>query len=262
MNLLDKYGEWACVVGAAQGLGFAFANDLAKRGFNLILIDIDIQKLDQACTLMQSKYNSKTSRLHLDLEQRGSASIIADEIKKRDCRLMVYNAAFGPVKPFIYNSTSELNRYIAVNIDTQLHLIYQFINLGITKPAGIMMISSLAGFRGTQYVIPYAATKAFIWNMAEGLHYEFENTGLDISVCIAGATDTPNFRSTNPKKSYFSPKARDPHLVAEESLNKFGKQLFIVPGLENKISHFLLNRILPRRIASRMHNYVMRKMYG
>jgi len=260
--LRDKYGAWACVVGSAQGLGLAFAENLAKRGFSLILIDIDQQRLDETCTLLKSKYQSETSSLHLDLEDQSTATVIADEMKKYQCRFMVYNAAFGPVKPFLVNSAEELHRYIAVNVETQLHIIHQFIKQGVSKPAGIMMISSLAGFRGTQYVIPYAATKAFIWNMAEGLHYEFKNTALDVSVCVAGATDTPNFRSTNPRVSFLSPMARNPHLVAEESLRRFGKQLFIVPGFGNKFAHFLLNRILPRSIASKLHNYTMCKMYG
>ena len=146
-------------------------------------------------------------------------------------------------------------------MNTQIHLIHQFIKNVNDRAAGVLMVSSLAGWRGTQLVIPYAATKAFIWNMAEGLHYEFKNSNLDISVCCPGPTDTPGFQSTNPRLTFFSPKPRNPELVAKETLKKFGKKLFIIPGPSNKISHFILNRILPRKIASGIHNAAMKKIY-
>lgn len=261
MRLKDKYGSWACVAGAGEGLGKAFSEGLAKRGFNLILIDHKKDLLDSTNTFLESNYQIEAISLHLDLNDKRSIKTVVETIEKQQCRFLVYNAAYGPVKPFLSNTSEEIDRYMNVNIGTQIHLIHQFVKKYIELSAGVLFVSSLAGFRGTQLVIPYAATKAFIWNMAEGLHYEFKHSGIDFSVCVAGATDTPNFRSTNPKKTFFTPKARDPQLVAEEALNKFGKKLFILPGTANKISHFILNRILPRRMASSIHNTTMKKMY-
>jgi short-subunit dehydrogenase len=262
MKLMDKYGAWACVAGAGEGLGEAFAEGMAKRGFNLILIDYKIDLLDQIKDNFESNYQIEVINLHLDLKEKSSIKVIMEKIKNHKCRFLIYNAAYGPVKPFLSNTSDELDRYLDVNIGTQLHLIHPFVKNFQKEAMGILMISSLAGFRGTQFVIPYAATKAFIWNMAEGLYYEFKNTKLDITVCVAGATDTPNFRSTNPTASFFTPKAREPHLVAEEALQKFGKKLFVIPGTANRITHFLLNRLLPRKFASTLHNFTMRKMYG
>ncbi|MDZ7605865.1 MAG: SDR family NAD(P)-dependent oxidoreductase [Cyclobacteriaceae bacterium] len=126
---------------------------------------------------------------------------------------------------------------------------------------GILLVSSLAGFRGTQLVIPYAATKAFIWNLAEGLHYEFKDKGLDISVLCPGTVDTPGFRATEAKTTFFTPKPMSPLSVAEIAVAKFGRQLFIVPGLSNKFAHFLLQRVLPRKLSSKIHNDAMGGLY-
>lgn len=261
MRLKDKYGSWACVAGAGEGLGKAFSEGLAKRGFNLILIDLKLDLLDSTKAYLESSYQIEAICLHLDLNEKSSIIPIREVIVKQDCRFMVYNAAYGPVKPFLSNTSEEIDRYLNVNIGTQIHLIHQFVNIFKTQSAGILMVSSLAGFRGTQFVIPYAATKAFIWNMAEGLHHEFKDTDIDFSVCVPGATNTPNFRSTNPKKNSLGSKSQDPASVAEEALNKFGKKIFIIPGALNKISHFILNRLLPRRMASSIHNTTMKKMY-
>jgi short-subunit dehydrogenase len=262
MRLKEKYGPWACVAGAGEGLGKAFSEGLAKRGFNLILIDHKVDLLDSLKISLESSYQVEVICLHLDLAEKNSVETILETINNQQCRLLIYNAAYGPVKPFLSNTSAEIDRYLNVNIVTQLHLIHQFINSFQAQSAGVLMVSSLAGFRGTQFVIPYAATKSFIWNMAEGLHYEFKKTNLDFSVCVPGATDTPNFRSTNPRKNLFAPTSQNPSLVAEEALNQFGKKLFIIPGTSNKISHFVLNRLLPRRIASGIHNATMKKMYG
>ena len=175
---------------------------------------------------------------------------------------MVYNASYGPVKPFLANTPDELDLYINVNMTAPLHLSHRFAQLNKNNQAGLLLLSSLAGFRGTQLAIPYAAAKAFTWNLAEGLFYEFKNTLIDFSVCCPGPTDTPNYRSTQPRKTFVTPKSMKPEIVAEEALNGFGKKLFIIPGTFNKIAHFILNHVLPRKIASAIHNSAMKKMYG
>ena len=178
MNSLDKYGNWACVAGAGEGLGKAFARALAQRGFKLILIDVKEELIGK----LKSEFHEDAIFILADLGDGDSVELIMSSIIKTRCRFLIYNAAYGPVKPFLSNSTAEIDRYLDVNIRTQLHLIFRFVELYKEQKAGVLMISSLAGFRGTRFVIPYAATKAFIWNMAEGLHYELQGTNLDFSV--------------------------------------------------------------------------------
>lgn len=262
MSLRDKYGNWACVAGAAEGLGEAFSIGLARRGFNLILIDKDEDKLDEVNQQLQRNYKIKIRTLTLDLSDRKSLDVISNLLENKKCRFIVYNAAYGPVKPFLSNTSQELDLYLNVNMETPLHLAHRFAQLNQKNQAGLLFLSSLAGFRGTQFVVPYAATKAFTWNLAEGLHYEFKDTLMDFCVCCPGPVDTPNYRSTKPHNTFVTPKSMKPELVAEEALNKFGKKLFIIPGISNKIVHFILNSILPRKIASAIHNSAMKKMYS
>lgn len=261
MSMKDKYGLWACVLGAAEGLGASFSTELARQGFHLITVDINKSELSKTCKRIRRNYQVETAELVLDLSDKRSAISIMEKIKELDCRFMIYNAAYGPVKPFLSNTPVELDLYQSINTTTTLRLVHQFIELHQNRPAGILLLSSLAGFRGTQFVVPYAATKAFLWNLAEGLYYEFRGKKLDISVCVAGATATPNFIATQPKKGLFSPKPMPPDQVAIEALKYFGKRLFIVPGLSNKFAHFLLNRVLPRSWASTIHNNTMKNMY-
>jgi len=261
MNLKGKYGQWACVAGAGEGLGLAFADALAKRGFNLIIIDKNQDLLDTAKASLESAYQIESVTLCHDLNDKESINPIMEAILKNQCCFLIYNAAFGPVKPFLSNTENELDLYLNVNVGTMLHIVHRFINLNERKQSGLLLLSSLAGFRGTQFVIPYAATKAFAWNFAEGLYYEFKDSLFDISVCCPGPIDTPNYISTNPRKTFLTPKSMSPKAVANEALDSFGKKLFIVPGFANKLAHFILNRVLPRKVASGIHNLAMKKIY-
>jgi len=257
-----KYGEWACVVGAAEGLGAAFANSLAKRGMNLILVDKKKDELASTASQIRETFHIETLEVIEDLSEQNAADAIMKSISELDCRFLVYNAAYGPVMPFLSNSEADLDLYLSVNNRTLLMLVYKFIKRSISSRMGILLISSLAGLRGTRLVVPYAATKAFIWNLAEGLHYEYKDKNLDISVVCAGMVDTPNFRATGPKMTFLTPEPMSPDFVSEKALDKFGRRLFIVPGLANKIAVFLFERILPRKIASKIHNDTMAKLYS
>lgn len=257
----NKYGNWACVLGSAEGLGAAFSRQLAKKGYRLILIDKNPETLNKTTLSIRNEFNTEIIEVIADLNVKQSLDNIISVLAEKQCRFMIYNAAYGPVKPFLGNTESELNTYINVNVSSTLHLVYQFIKLNQKKITGIMLLSSLAGFRGTRFVVPYAATKAFLWNFGEGLHYEFKDKNLDVSICCPGTTDTPGFQSTKPKLMPFAPKPMDPDVVAKEALKYFGKRLFIIPGTGNKLTHLILNKILPRRWASSIHNNAMKKMY-
>jgi len=257
-----KYGDWVCVIGAAEGLGRAFASELAKQNYQLLLIDKDQTKLAETETFLRNTFGVRVDALLLDLNAQNSVALVLEAINNNQIRLLVYNAAYGPVKPFLANTAKELDLYVNVNISFMIHLIQSLIKSNQEQPIGILLLSSLAGWRGTRFVVPYAASKAFIWNFAEGLHYEFRGKKVDISVCVAGATDTPNFRSTRPRMHWLMPKPMDPQKVAYKSIKNLGKQLFIFPSAGIMLIHFLLNRVLPRSWASSIHNNAMQRMYG
>ena len=256
----ERYGVWASVIGGAEGLGKAFAENLASRGFNLLLIDKKLEELTETTGEISSKFKVEVQKLHLDVNSEGSADIIMESFRTHKCRFFVYNASYGPVRPFLSNSAEQLDSYFNVNIRTTVSLVHQFIDYWQGDNKGILLLSSLAGFRGTQLVIPYAASKAYLWNFSEGLYYEFKNE-LDISVCCPGTTDTPGYMSTNPGTTPGAGKPMKPEKVAGEALNKFGKKLFIIPGFRNKLIHFLFNRVFPHSFSSKVHNDGMVRIY-
>jgi len=262
-NLRGKYGDWAMVAGAAKGLGETFCTALASHGFNLVMID----KPDVSQKLLSDKliadYGIRTIILQADLYEKGSVEVIMKSIQEVDCRLMIYNAAFRYIKEFTEHTADELDIYLNVNINSQIKLIHAFSKYLMIKKqkGGILLISSLAGLIGMQLVATYSATKAFTWNLAEALYHEFKAKSIDITACIAGPIDTDAYLESNPQYGLIRPKVQSREAVVEVALKKLGKRAFYISGFSNKISYFILIKLLPRRMASGIANRAMRRMY-
>lgn len=264
MQFKEKYGPWAIVAGAAEGLGEAWSESLAKRGLNLVMIDIQNDKLQTLSGRLKKEYSIQTREYAIDLSQENASAEIMTAIVELDCRLLIYNAAYSRVKPFLENTNEDIRNYTGINIYTQLKLVHAFSKHLIDKnrSGGIILMSSLAGLIGMQLVASYAATKAFSWNLAEALHHELKPYSIDVMACIAGATSTHAYLNTDPKYGNIKPLIMSPEAVSEEAIKKLGKKARHITGFSNRMNYFILTRLLPRKMASNMANNVMKKMYA
>lgn len=256
---LKLYGKWATVVGAAEGLGLAFSRILIENGFHVLMVDVDVLKLKSSVTDL----GEYAKPLVLDMSKPKSTESLFEAIQETECRLVIYNAAYGPVKKFLDNSEDELQTYMELNANAPLKLAHKFARLWLNKEkAGFLVMSSLAGLRGTSLVAPYSATKGFDWLLMEALYYEFKETNLDFCACISGTIDTPNYRELNAEKSGVKPKTLSPDQVATEALQALGVKPFSVAGLTNRITNIVLKRVFGHELASRITNSTMRKMFA
>lgn len=259
----NKYGPWVLLAGAAEGLGEAYTRALAKRDVNIVMVDNQPGPLKTLASRVEGEFGIRTVIQYNDLVKEDAAKEIMYTIQDIDCRLLIYNAAFSRVGPFLSCSEKELSNYIEINVHTPIKLVHAFASYLRQKqnPGGILLMSSLAGLIGMQLVAPYAATKAFTWNLVEALHYELSSYKIDIMACIAGATATPAYLATQPQYGLFKPHVMKPNKVAEEALNTLGRKTLFIPGGINRISYFILTRLLPRKAASAIANRTMRKLY-
>jgi uncharacterized protein len=257
------YGEWGLVAGAAEGLGASFSESLAKRGMNLVMVDNKPGTLQAEASKIRSEFDVRVIEAAEDLLSPEAWKHCMDLVKDLDCRLLVYVPAYSPVKYFLDNSDEELDRYIRLNAMTPLHLVHAFAgHLKKNNGGGILLMSSLAGLLGPQFSAPYAATKAFNILLAESLHYELKRSGIRVSACCAGPTDTPTFRSSSPQGKNPWPGVMDPGVVADYALTRLGKKAVLIPGWKNRITFSALTRLFPRKIAAGFVSKGMRMMYG
>lgn len=260
----ERYGNWALIAGAAIGLGESFCVALAKQGINLYMIDNREEQLISLSGKLAKTHGIQTMPFCIDLFQADAVEQIMEKTSDNEIRFMIYVAAFSQIKKFGNYTSDDLERYININISTPLKLIHSFSNRLIQRnqPGGILLMSSLAGLLGMQYIAPYAASKAFTWNLAESLHYELKPHKIDVMACIAGATATEAYLGTNPQFGFIKPQVQQPSEVAELALGKLGKKVLYIPGFSNRFNYFILTRLLPRKMASYFANKTMNRMYS
>ena len=120
-------------------------------------------------------------------------------------------------------------------------------------------MTSLAASQGGPLVVSYAASKAFNLVLAEGLWAELGPHGVDVVACRAGATKTPGYAASRPKKSI---RLMEPEAVVEQTLHALGRQPSLVPGALNSLAAFFLVRVFPRRTAIWVMGRATRQLYG
>jgi short-subunit dehydrogenase len=235
------------VAGGSYGLGAAFAEGLARRGLNLVLLARNEKQLAATAERLAAEYGVDVIAIAADLAD-------FEGVKQRIGRLelpislLVYDAASAPIGPFADATEDQLAQAAAVNVRAQLLLIKLLSGPMIDRGrGGIVLMSSLAGGQGSPNIATYAATKAFTTILAEGLWSELKPRGVDVLACVAGAILTPNYEQAEQAKP--APGTMAAADVAEQALNALGKGPIIIPGTVNKVGRFVLTRLLSRRTA-------------
>jgi uncharacterized protein len=263
MKFADRYGSWAIVAGASEGLGAEYARQLAGRGLNLVLIARRKEMLQSLASQLMTKYRIRTKLLALDLSAPDAAEQIVHKTMDIDLGLLVYNAAYSAVGPFLERSMDEHMREVHTNIHSPLKLVYllsqRFHGRG---RGGILLMASLSAFQGSPYISTYAATKAFNIVLAESLWEEWRARNVDVLVCISGAVSTPNYLASQPKKTGgLGDRSMPPDQCVEEALGALGKQPYIIPGRMNRLASFVMRYMMPRKMAIMFMGRTLREMY-
>ncbi len=263
MNLIQKYGETAMIAGASEGIGAAFATYLAAEGMDLVLIARRPQPLHQLADSLEISYKVNVTCISCDLSNIDATQQIQEALNGKEISMLIYNAALSYIGPFIKNSAENHSQIAQSNMMTPLNMLHVFGEKMIAKGQGaVILMSSLAGFQGSGYLSVYAATKAFNRVLAESLWYEWKNNGVDVLACCAGATSTLNFKNTNPEKtSFFAPRVQTPEEVVKECFMKLGKQPSFITGRGNRLASFIMQKIMPRKMAVTIMGDTTRKMY-
>ena len=259
----QRYGPWALVAGASEGLGAAYAEALARRGLDLVLVARRLELLQALAARLTAQYAISVRSLPLDLSQLEAVDQIAQETQSLEVGLLVYNAAYSAVGPFFNHSLDDHLKEVDTNMRTPLGLVNAFgVRMLASGHGGIILMSSLSAFQGSAYISTYSATKAFNIALAEGLWEEWRQEGVDVLACVAGAISTPNYLASSPKRTgRISDATLDPDTVVTEALAALGHRPTVIPGRFNRFSSFVMRHLLSRQAAVRIMGEVLRGMY-
>jgi uncharacterized protein len=202
----SKYGPWALVAGASDGLGAAFANGLAERGVNVVLLARRQPVLDQVAAEIESRTSAQTRTLAVDLAQPGAAATVTEATADLEIGFLVCCAGADPdYRPFLANSIAAAEAMVQRNCMVPMQLCHHFAPAMVERGSGgIVIFSSGAGLAGGPNMVAYGASKAFDMVFAEALWAELHDKGVDVLGLILGKTDTPALRQLEHSRGQIS----------------------------------------------------------
>jgi short-subunit dehydrogenase len=259
----SKYGPWALVAGASEGLGAAFADQIAAQRVNLVLLARREHALSELAAELRARHGVEVRIAAVDLGDADVLTPIRAATAGLEIGLLVYNAAYSEIGRFLDLSIEAKLKTLDVNCRAPLLLADEFGRAMVARGrGGIILMSSLAGFQGAAMVSVYAATKAFNTILGEGLWDELRGHGVDVVPFIAGATSTPNFLRSEPNEAgKFGPPLMTPEAVAREALASLGGGPRAVAGRGNRFALFVMERLLARKKRVEIMGRATRKMY-
>jgi uncharacterized protein len=201
-----KYGPWALVAGASDGLGAAFAAGLAERGVNVVLLARRQEVLDQVAAEIESRTSAQTRTLAIDLAQPGAAAAVAEATGDLEIGFLVYCAGADPnYAPFLANPIENAEAMVQRNCMVPMQLCHHFAPAMVGRGSGgIVIFGSGAGLVGGPNMVAYGASKAFDMVFAEALWSELHDKGVDVLGVILGKTNTPALRQLEHSRGQIS----------------------------------------------------------
>ncbi|MGA0435748.1 MAG: SDR family NAD(P)-dependent oxidoreductase [Flavobacteriales bacterium] len=258
--------DYALVTGAAAGLGRAFLEALAKRGYNIIGVSRPGDDVNRVVSAIATKHGVQGLGCDLDLSVPGCALELKQWTEQNDAEVvfLINNVGTGGVSEF-ETSTHAANRLMMeLNMRTMVEMCREFLPDMIARGEGqILNVSSMAANFPMPFKSIYSASKSFVRSFSIGLRGEMKRHGVNVSVTQPGAMLTNQVVIDQLKhgSALSRVSAMKPGDVAEFSVRRTleGRSV-ITPGIKNWLTLGML-RVFPRPLKTAMavFNYIRTK---
>ena len=243
----------ALITGASAGIGAEFAEQLAQRGYDLVLVARSPDKLQAIADTVSQQRHVKATVIVQDLTTPDAAAKVMAQLEQQQLQpdLLVNNAGFGTYGEFADGELSTYLNMIQLNTMVLVDLTYRCLQSMKQRQTGsILNIASTAAFQPIPYFAVYAATKTFVLSFSEALWFECKPHNIKVLGVCPGPTETQFFKTAefpdslgeSVGQNYTSPQA----VVSDalQALDK-GQSNVVTGGLTNQL---LVNagRFLPR----------------
>jgi uncharacterized protein len=191
-DFAQKYGRWAVIAGASEGVGASLADQLAGRGLDLVLIARNESKLEQLAATVRERHGVEARPLVLDLTATDVGDRVAEATDGLEIGLLIYNAgAANRTTEFLDDTFEDSLQQIQLACIGPVALARHFAPaMRERERGGIVFVGSLACLAGSSLLAVYSAVKAFNVNLAEGLWAELRPHGVDVCCTPLGMTWT------------------------------------------------------------------------
>jgi len=266
---VKKFGQWALVTGSTDGIGRAYAIELAKRGLNLILVSRTAKKLDDVAEEIRKASPTvqvKTIAVDFTSEKNSIYKTIRDEIENLDIGVLVNNVGMSYEYPEFFDKVDDnaklVNDMIRCNVDSVAFLTQMILPEMLKRRRGVIVnLSSVSGRRPVPFLALYSGTKGFVDLFSRSLAAECSKRGVIIQSLCPGFVVSK--LSGIRKSSLFSPTPEQFVVSAIDrislpfttgywahDLQDFGQSL-LPEFLSNKFTMIVLGSIRARALRKR-----------
>ena len=242
----------ALVTGASSGIGRDIAIELGKRGYDLILVARNEEKLKETA----KNINTNVKIILKDLSSKENCMQLYEETKNDNIDILVNDAGFGVHGKFVDTDLDKEIQMIETNI-TAVHILMKlYLKDMVDRDSGhILNVASMGAFGPGPLMSAYYASKAYVYRLSEGVKTELKknNSKVKISVLCPGPVRT-NFNKVAGVD--FAAPSLSSEYVANYVVNKMLRNKFsIVPGTLMKITRFL-EKLVPHNLVSNVAYFV------
>ena len=245
------------LTGASSGIGKDMAKILNKKGYDLVLVARDEEKLNNVKRkLEEENIGNKIEIVPMDLSKELNCKKLCEQVK--DIDVLINNAGFGDCGNFTKTDLEKEIKMIKTNIVAYHILMKEYLKQMKEKNSGkILNVASIAGFMPGPLMATYYATKAYVVRLSEAVREELkkEKSKVQISILCPGPVATNFNKVANVKFKIREAKSFD---VAEYAIRKMEKgKFYIVPGLDVKLAK-IGAKIFPNKIVAKV-TYMVQK---
>jgi len=255
-----RYGPWALLAGASEGVGASLARALAARGVHVVLLARRQSALDDVAASITAP-GVEVRTVAVDLTAADAVARIRAATDDIDIGLLAYCAGADPnYRAFLDQSVDDALAMVQRNCAVPVQLCHHYGGpMAARGRGGIVFVGSGAGLVGGPNVATYAATKAFDMLLAESLWAELHGRGVDVLGLILGVTDTPALRRLLAQREVLASADDDSPIPGAVSADDTAEEA--LANLANGPTHFVGDMLrdgaptllaLPRNDAVRM----------
>jgi short-subunit dehydrogenase len=246
----------AVVTGASAGIGKVFCERLAARGYDLIVVARDGNRLESLKQELEQRHGIAVEVFPADLTIDTDVSLVAERLTRSpQLALLVNNAGFGTRGTLADASPAQQEAMLRLHTMAPMRLTQAALPVLLQSGrGGVVNVSSVASFLSSAGNVNYCATKAYLTNFSEGLAAEVAGTGVRVQALCPGFTHTEFHQRMKVEEGevprwMWMPAER----VVETSLRNLerGGPVVCIPGIRYKLVVLLL-RLVPRRVLARL----------